>query len=249
VGLNRMMCVLFFIILWGIPAWASSTVEYTYYDSFPVFINAPADIAYDPVRKTLYVAERGTRCIFEIGKTGLPLGTIFADAPKILDFAFNPQDEGGFFITQGEKGDLLETDRHGCLRKSFRLPEVLQKEKVQAITISPENGKVFIVTAGEQDKVFVVTTGGSCEGHLSFKDIENIDAIHYDPISQHLLLLCSGKKQLYEATPAGEVVGHFPIEVAQAKGVARDEAGLLYVICEKSKRVYVYLPKKRLEGD
>lgn len=232
------------MVLCAIPGRTSFSVEYTYYDSFPVFINAPADIAYDTVRKTLYVAERGTRCIFEISRTGLPMGTIFLDVKKIADMAFNPQGEGGFFITQGEKGDILETDRHGSLLRSFKLPEVFQKEKVKAVTINPENGRVFVVTAGEQDKVLEITMEGACKSHLSFKDIVDIDAIHYDPTSHHLLLLCSSKKQLYEATLEGEVIGNVPIETTQADGVARDEAGLLYIICEKTKRVYVYLPKK-----
>ncbi|MFN3467950.1 MAG: SdiA-regulated domain-containing protein, partial [Candidatus Brocadiales bacterium] len=231
-------------VFWTVPARYSSAEEYTFYDSFPVSINEPAGIAYDTVNKSLYIAERGTRCIFEISKAGFPRGTIFVDVKKIADMTFSPRGEGGFFITQGERGEILETDRHGCLRRTFQLPENLQKEKIKAVTINPENGRVFVVTEGGQDGVLEMTLEGSCKSHVSFKDIKGIDAVHYDPISHHLLLLCSGKSQLYEATSEGEVIDNLPLEAVGAEGVTRDEAGLLYVLCEKSKRVYVYIPKK-----
>jgi uncharacterized protein YjiK len=243
-NLTRIVRGFFIVALWALPARNSFSVEYTYYDSFPLFINEPAGIGYDTLRKTLYIAEKDTRCIFEISRAGLPLGTIFVDVKKITDMAFNPQEDGGFFITQGGKEGILEIDRHGCLRRSLKLPDGLQRETVKAVTTNPERGDLFIVLKGEKDRVLQVAPDGSHNAPLSFKEIDNIDAIHYDPVHRHLLLLCSGKKRLYEATPEGEVVGHFPIETAQAGGITRGEDGLLYILCEKSKRVYVYLPEK-----
>lgn len=222
-------------------------VGFTYMEAIPLpILDKPSSITYDSTRKTLCLTEKGKGFIFEISKAGLPLGTIFTDAMNISHIAYTSMNgQEGFIIAQDKPGEILETDRHGCLLRSLKLPQEFQERKVKAVTLDSQGKKLYLALSGERDQILELAMDGRLIGSISIKDIDNIGAIYYDPLSKHLLLLSLGSiGKIYEVTLQGEILGDFTPEVAQAKGITRDDMGLLYIVCQETRRIYVYLPKK-----
>lgn len=240
--------ILILVFAWGLFVSSETPgAGFTYTDSIPLAIlDKPSSITYDSTRKTLCIAEKGKGFIFEISKAGVPLGTIFTDAVNISDVAYTSVGgQEGFIIIQEKPEDILETDRHGCLLRSLKLPPEFQERTVKAVTLDSQGEKLYLALSGERDQILELAMDGRLTGSLSINDIQNIEALCYDPASKHLLLLSHGSTgKIYEVTLQGEILGDFTPEVTQAKGITRDEMGLLYVVCQETRRIYVYLPKK-----
>lgn len=237
--------ILLLLGLWLIGVRVGLSAEYTCVGSFSLIINEPVSITYDSTNKTFYIAQRGKKSVLEVSKSGLPLGTIFTDARDISDIAYNPLGgEGGFFIVQERPEEILETDRHGCLVRSLKLPQEFKTKKIEAVTVDPHGRRLYVVLSGEKDRILELGMDGTLTGSFSLENARDIRSLYYDPTRRHLLLLCNESNKMYETSPQGEVLDTITLDTPQAEGVARDEVGILYIMCERTKTVYVYLPEK-----
>lgn len=226
----------------------AAAVEYEMAGSFPVQVGEPSGLAYDPQTDTLWTVRDGGGGVYQLDKRGELLTIIDIRTNDLEGIAYNPLSDT-FLLAEERHREILEIDRQGNVLRTIAVPIKWRmwhiNHGIEGVTINPRNGHVFVVNEKSPVAVMELDENGSIVKSFEVEEADDLSGIHYDYQSGNLLVLSHESKKVMEFTPEGSLKGSFSIDIPQAEGITRDASGNIYVICEKSKTLYVFAPVKK----
>ncbi|MFQ5862031.1 MAG: SdiA-regulated domain-containing protein [Candidatus Brocadiales bacterium] len=244
------MTTLIFTILYIVLVF-NGTVFATGYkllQSFPVGVEELSGLTYDPQTDTLWTVQDGGGGLYQLDKQGKVLKTISIPSNDLEGIAYKPLSDT-FLLAEERNREILEIDRQGTILQTIKVPLKYRfwhlNHGIEGVCHDPKSRHIFIVNEKSPRVVMELDEGGVVVKSFEVEEVEDLSGIYYDNTSGHLLVLSHETKAVIEFTPVGKFISAFFINAPQAEGITMDGDGNIYIICEKSKTLYIYTPIKK----
>lgn len=220
--------------------------EYTLAGTFQVRVSEPSGLAYDPEHKTLWTVRDGGGGVYEIDKKGKTLKKLPVVSSDLEGIAYKP-DSQTFLLAEERKRQVVEIDRKGKVIKTIDVPIRWHywniNSGIEGVAYDPKSRHIFVANEKNPRMVMELEEDGKPVNFFEVKDALDLSDIYCDYTRDTLLVLSHESKKVMEFTRQGRLLSTFPVEATKAEGITKDEDGNLYIMCEETKRLYVYAPK------
>lgn len=227
---------------------AVSATEYELLRSIPVAVKEPSGLTYDPQTDTLWTVRDGGGGVYQLDKQGNVLKMIDISSSDLEGIAYKP-DSDTFLLAEEKNREILEINRQGMILQRIEVPIKWRlwhlNHGIEGICYDPNSRHIFIVNEKGPRVVMELDDDGTVVKSFEVGEAEDLSGIYCDNTTGNLLILSHESKKIMEFTPDGKFISSFPIDIPQVEGITKDMGGNLYIVCEKSKTLYVYAPIKQ----
>jgi uncharacterized protein YjiK len=221
-------------------------IRYDLIETYTVAVRDPSGLTYDPTTDSLWVVEDGGGGIYQIEKRGEGFSeTIDFKSEDMEGIAYNPEADT-FFIAEERKRVIFEVDKKGKILNTIEIDILYDEADVNhgfaGVTFNPESKHLFVVNEKNPVAVLEVTLDGEIVNSFEV-NAENLSGICLDSRTGELLVLSPGSKMGMVFTKDGRLLRSVDVDIPRPEGIAIDNEGYIYVVCEETQQLYVYAPK------
>ena len=221
-------------------------IRYDLIETYTVAVRDPSGLTYDPTTDSLWVVEDRRGKIYQIQKRGEDvLGSIDFKSDDMEGIAYNPETDT-FFIAEERKRVIFEVDKKGKILKTIEIgilyDEADTNKGLEGVTFDPESKHLFVVNEKNPVAVLEVTLDGTIVNSFEV-NAENLSGICLDSRTGDLIVLSPGSKMGMVFTKDGRLLSSVDLDIPRPAGIAIDNEGYIYAVCEDTQRLYVYAPK------
>ncbi len=229
----------------------AAATEYELVRSYPVDVEEPSGLAYDPKTNTLWTVRDGGGGLYQLNKRGELLGRIELLSNDLEGIAYLPSTDT-FLVVEERTREILEIDRQGNVLWAIKVPidynwwDIFQRNHgTEGVAFDPKSGRIFVINEKNPKVVMELIEGDVIVKSFEVTEAEDLSGIHFDTKSGNLLVLSHESKKIMEFTPDGKLISSFQIDAPKAEGITKDSDGNIYIICEQSRALYMYAPVRK----
>ncbi len=223
-------------------------LQYDLSETYTIGAREPSGLTYDPEKDALWVVEDSGGGIYLVQKRGEEiLGAIIFKSEDLEGIAYDPS-SGGLFLAEERKRFIIKIDKKGKIIEtidvSIEYNDAEDNYGFEGVTYDRKSGHLFIVNEKNPTAVLEVTLGAEIVNSFDV-DAEDLSGICLDPKTGNLLIISEESNVLMEYTKDGRQISSFTLEgVSKPEGIALDNDGNLYIVCEETQHLYVFTPRK-----
>ncbi|MCP4364584.1 MAG: hypothetical protein GY800_04725 [Planctomycetes bacterium] len=244
----KFVCSFAIAVLMLTAAGRAAATGYELVRAFPVEVEEPSGLAYDPKTNTLWTVRDGGGNLFQLNTRGELLRKIDFTSNDLEGIAYKPS-TNTFLLAEERTREILEIDRQGKILWVVKVPtgyswwNVLHRNHgIEGVTYDPKSGSIFVVNEKGPKAVIELIEGDAITKSFEIIEADDLSGIHFDDKTGNLLVLSHESRKVMEFTTDGRLVSSFTIDAPKAEGITKDTDGNIYIISEKSNMLYVYNP-------
>ncbi|MFQ5957160.1 MAG: SdiA-regulated domain-containing protein [Candidatus Brocadiales bacterium] len=240
----------FMILLWTSFLFSESVfaTEYKLLQSFPVDVEEPSGLTYDPQTDTLWTVQDGGGGLCQLDTHGKVINTIDIPSNDLEGIAYKPGSDT-FLLAEERNREILEVDRQGTIIQAIMVPIKWRlwhlNYGIEGVSYFPKSRHIFIVNEKGPRVLMELNEGGAVVQSFEVEGVEDLSGIYCNDASGDLLIISHESKKVMELTSEGRLISSFAIDIPQAEGITKDGSGNIYIICENSKTLYIYAPVEK----
>ncbi len=235
------------VVLLPLAPNAVQAAEYRLVGTFPVDVEEPSGLTYDPLNDTLWTVQDGGGGVFELDKKGNVLTKLPITSHDLEGIAYKP-DTNTFLLAEERKREVVEIDRQGNVISTLKVPIEWHywtyNYGIEGVAYDPKTESILV--ANEKKPARVMELKGENRISMAFDVVQatDISGLYYDTANERLFVLSEESKVILEFTRKGEFLSTFSIkQVPKPEGITKDNKGYIFVMCEETSTLYVFAPE------
>jgi uncharacterized protein YjiK len=204
-------------------------------------IPEPSGLTYNNTTGNLYTVTDGDfGKIYETTTSGKLVRTIYTSCKDMEGIAINSSNDT-LFIVEEEKCNIVKYTLQGQLTGKILVPVTREGQNgLEGIAIHPTMKHIFIVNEKRPRILLELTPTGKVVTLTKISFADDLSGLCFVPGTDHLLLVSHESHSLFEIDLSGKMLRSWKIPVEQAEGVAIDQNGQVYIVCDKTSQLYIF---------
>jgi len=204
-------------------------------------LSEPSGLAYNPATGTLFTVRDGkSGKIYELTTAGKVVRTIKTSSQDIEAITINIRHDT-LLVAEEQNRTIAKYTLAGHLAGKIAVPiSATGSNGLEGIAIHPRTGHIFVVNEKHPRLLMEMTPSGRqvAAHHIGYA--KDLSGLCFNEQTNHLMLLSHESRMLFEIDLSGNKVSSWKLPVEKAEGVAMDEAGRVYIVCDKTSKLYIF---------
>lgn len=111
---------------------------------------------------------------------------------------------------------------------------------LEGIAIHPTTKHIFIVNEKQPRILLELTPTGKFVSSNVINFADDLSGLCFMPGTNRLLLVSHESHSLFEIDLSGKMLRSWKLPVEKAEGVAIDQNGLVYIVCDKTGKLFIF---------
>ncbi|MEE9584896.1 MAG: SdiA-regulated domain-containing protein, partial [Candidatus Brocadiales bacterium] len=186
-----------------LPGESVTAAEYRLVRSYPVAVEEPSGLSYDPQTDTLWTVRDGGGGVYQLDKRGNLLKAIDIPSNDLEGIAYKPHSDT-FLLAEERNRVIQEIDRKGKILQTIKVPIEYSwlhlNHGLEGVGCDPKSGHIFVVNEKSPRAVMELDANGVVLRSFDVQQAEDLSGICYDNASGNLLILSHESKKVMEFT-------------------------------------------------